>query len=751
MRDREARESVRGGRCGASRRHTRKPWLRIRCRPTAASSWSTARSPRRWPPRWRRSSSKSCSRRVRGRRARSARGSRGSASWSTRISARPRAERDYRRHRGPPRPGSRSRDRRSSSQVVCGDVSDAQWDDLLFAWRVVKHVTSNAIVLAHRGQTLGIGAGQMSRVDAVRIAIQKAHDLGHTWTNVLASTRSSVLGRAEACARSWDRRSSSPVARSATTRSIATLSGRRRDGLHRPASLQALMDAVDLDVRRHVYCSVVANGRPRQGEASAALGMSRTRSRPRIGVSTTRMRSCCTGTNDVWMANPFCFAPTSIAFDPVAARGPGLYCWDALGIPGALHADGEVATECACCGDASNSSRAGELVEGADLLCHVLVPARRWWDDIGFVEVTVFLRSEEHLERWLAANDWKPGATVPAPQMNELARVVVVAARSGLDTPFGGISGAARRGRARRRPGLALKARSRLRDRWRAARFPTVLELVGNTPIVRLARLGRDVPGELLAKLEYLNPGGSVKTASARDGRGGRAGRPPASGRDDRRADLGEHRRRTRDRRSAPRLPLHLRHAGQDEPGEDLDAARVRRRGRDHADRRRSALAEATTPSRIASRKIPGGFKPDQYSNPRTPRRTTRRPRRALGADRRRGRRRRRHLRRDGRDDHGVGRYFGARLEGPDRRRRPRGLGLHRGREHPSGPYLVEGIGRSAGPTRSTRPWSTSGCAYRIATRSSRRGDSRGRRSPRRRLHRLHGVGGHTGREEARA
>src|SRR5262247_3871574 len=41
--------------------------------------------------------------------------------------------------------------------------------------------------------------------------------------------------------------------------------------------------------------------------------------------------------------------------------------------------------------------------------------------------------------------------------------------------------------------------------------FPTVLELVGATPIVRLERLSRDVPGELLAKLEYLNPGGSVK------------------------------------------------------------------------------------------------------------------------------------------------------------------------------------------------------------------------------------------------
>jgi hypothetical protein len=34
----------------------------------------------------------------------------------------------------------------------------------------------------------------------------------------------------------------------------------------------------------------------------------------------------------------------------------------------------------------------------------------------------VFLRSEEHLERWLAANGWEPGVTVPAPQMNDLAR-----------------------------------------------------------------------------------------------------------------------------------------------------------------------------------------------------------------------------------------------------------------------------------------------------------------------------------------
>jgi phosphoribosylaminoimidazolecarboxamide formyltransferase / IMP cyclohydrolase len=68
---------------------------------------------------------------------------------------------------------------RDGMQVVCGAPSEQAWGDLLFAWRVCKHVGSNAIVLAKDLQTLGIGAGQMSRVDAVRIAVDKAHEHGH--------------------------------------------------------------------------------------------------------------------------------------------------------------------------------------------------------------------------------------------------------------------------------------------------------------------------------------------------------------------------------------------------------------------------------------------------------------------------------------------------------------------------------------------------------------------------------------------
>ena len=56
--------------------------------------------------------------------------------------------------------------------------TEAQWADMLFAWRVAKFVKSNAIVFCGGGMTLGVGAGQMSRLDSARIAAIKAHNAG---------------------------------------------------------------------------------------------------------------------------------------------------------------------------------------------------------------------------------------------------------------------------------------------------------------------------------------------------------------------------------------------------------------------------------------------------------------------------------------------------------------------------------------------------------------------------------------------
>ena len=52
--------------------------------------------------------------------------------------------------------------------------TQAQIDDMLFAWKVAKHVKSNAIIYVKDNVTLGVGAGQMSRVDSCKIAAEKA-------------------------------------------------------------------------------------------------------------------------------------------------------------------------------------------------------------------------------------------------------------------------------------------------------------------------------------------------------------------------------------------------------------------------------------------------------------------------------------------------------------------------------------------------------------------------------------------------
>ncbi|MFI3290873.1 MAG: bifunctional phosphoribosylaminoimidazolecarboxamide formyltransferase/IMP cyclohydrolase [Opitutales bacterium] len=64
---------------------------------------------------------------------------------------------------------------KANMQVVTKrQPTDAEWASLLFGWKVVKHVKSNAIVYANAERTLGIGAGQMSRVDSSQIAVWKA-------------------------------------------------------------------------------------------------------------------------------------------------------------------------------------------------------------------------------------------------------------------------------------------------------------------------------------------------------------------------------------------------------------------------------------------------------------------------------------------------------------------------------------------------------------------------------------------------
>jgi alkylmercury lyase-like protein len=147
------------------------------------------------------------------------------------------------------------------------------------------------------------------------------------------------------------------------------------------------VDAADLEVRRLVYAHVASEGRPPTvaeaagrldcGEAEAAAAYRRLHDAHALVLHP--------GTTEIWMAHPFCFASTPHRVTAAGREWTATCAWDALGIPAALHADGDAASACACCGDPlALEVRDGGLAAGGDLLVHFVVPARRWWDDIGF-------------------------------------------------------------------------------------------------------------------------------------------------------------------------------------------------------------------------------------------------------------------------------------------------------------------------------------------------------------------------------
>jgi phosphoribosylaminoimidazolecarboxamide formyltransferase/IMP cyclohydrolase len=72
--------------------------------------------------------------------------------------------------------------------VTARQPSDEEWQALRFAWRVLAHVKSNSVIFTDRHRTRAIGAGQMSRVDAVKVATMKAAGWDPAITRPLAGT-----------------------------------------------------------------------------------------------------------------------------------------------------------------------------------------------------------------------------------------------------------------------------------------------------------------------------------------------------------------------------------------------------------------------------------------------------------------------------------------------------------------------------------------------------------------------------------
>jgi hypothetical protein len=147
------------------------------------------------------------------------------------------------------------------------------------------------------------------------------------------------------------------------------------------------VDELDLTIRNEVYSSFVRDGTARTPAQSAEeLGL------PREDVEAAYRRLheahalvLQPGTTEIRMLNPFSAVETPHRVEAAGRSWFANCAWDALGIPGALHGDGRIESDCPDCGERLELEvRDGELVRGRELLVHFVVPASRWWDDIAF-------------------------------------------------------------------------------------------------------------------------------------------------------------------------------------------------------------------------------------------------------------------------------------------------------------------------------------------------------------------------------
>ena len=147
------------------------------------------------------------------------------------------------------------------------------------------------------------------------------------------------------------------------------------------------VDELDLHIRNQVYASFVQIGTAwSAAEAARELGLGESV----VATAYRRLHDAHAlvlqpDRKEVRMLNPFSAVETPHRVEAGGRAWFANCAWDALGIPDALHVDGRIDSECPDCGEPLELEvRDGDLVRGADLLVHFVVPARRWWDDIGF-------------------------------------------------------------------------------------------------------------------------------------------------------------------------------------------------------------------------------------------------------------------------------------------------------------------------------------------------------------------------------
>ncbi|HET8741521.1 MAG TPA: organomercurial lyase [Gaiella sp.] len=146
------------------------------------------------------------------------------------------------------------------------------------------------------------------------------------------------------------------------------------------------MDERDLELRNVTYAAFVDLGRaPSVVEVAGIAGLD-----PAVVLDGWRRLHEAhaivlqPGAAEIRMANPFSAVPTPHRVEAAGGSWYANCAWDAFGICAALDVDGRIETSCADCGAALTVRVHRRRPDDESLVFHCLVPAARWWDDIGF-------------------------------------------------------------------------------------------------------------------------------------------------------------------------------------------------------------------------------------------------------------------------------------------------------------------------------------------------------------------------------
>lgn len=145
------------------------------------------------------------------------------------------------------------------------------------------------------------------------------------------------------------------------------------------------MDSVDVQLRNVTYREFIRLGRaPTVAEIARAAGATPFDVRAGWRRLHDDHAIVLDDAGELRMANPFSAVPTPFRVD-AGGRSWFANCgWDALGIGAALGIDSVIHTDCADCHEPLSLSVREGVTDATDLVFHVLVPARDWWQDIGF-------------------------------------------------------------------------------------------------------------------------------------------------------------------------------------------------------------------------------------------------------------------------------------------------------------------------------------------------------------------------------